>query len=118
MTRTRKLAVTTGFSIALTALCLFITWVPGRFFHSPRLALFVSQMLFPFCHLGWAVHAGQGGAAFPSWFWFVWLQFPLYGLFVCLAWFNNRMRVSLLAVTVIHALAIIAAVGAHLYGAG
>ena len=118
VTRGRKIGVVGGSSVAITAFCLLLTWVPGRVFHLPGFGLFLSKMLFPFCHVVWSVHRGEGAAALPSGFWFLVLQFPLYGLFVCVAWLRNRLRDSLLTVAVIHGLAVLAAFIAGLYVAG
>lgn len=115
MTRNAKIGVTTGISVGVTAFCLLLTWLPGRLFGQREVGFLASELLFPFWHIGLSLHAGQRAAEFPSSFWLVCLQFPVYGLFVCLAWLRNRLRGSLVAITVIHSLAVIAAFAAYIY---
>ena len=92
MSRTAKIGVTMGTSVVVSALCLLLAWLPGRLFGLTGVSFLVAKMLFPFWTLGFCLHAGQGAAAFPSSFWFVLLEFPLYGIFVCQAWLRNKLR--------------------------
>src|SRR5207247_1154224 len=113
MTRAAKVGTTMGLSVVVTAACLMLVSLLGRYWLTANIVSM--KLFFPFFGLSSYLYKGQPGPSAPLLFLLVYFQFPLYAILVSRGWLTNRLRNALIAVALIHLSGLAATFGAPLF---